>query len=96
MKLKVKHYKELTLDELHGGTIAAVFFGSLAGSGMAWTIGDIGVGVMAWINVVAILLLSPKALRSLKDYERQKKEGKEPRFDPKALGIEGVEYWITQ
>lgn len=22
MKLKVKHYKELTLDELHGGTIA--------------------------------------------------------------------------
>ena len=38
----------------------------------------------------AILLLS------LKDYERQKKQGVEPKFDPKALGIEGVEYWITQ
>ena len=77
-------------------TVAAVFISSLQTSGFVWTLGDIGVGVMAWINVVAILLLSPKALRTLKDYERQKKEGKEPRFDPKALGIEGVEYWITQ
>lgn len=77
-------------------TVAAVFISSLQTSGFVWTLGDIGVGVMAWINVIAILLLSPKALRSLKDYERQKKQGKEPRFDPKALGIEGVEYWITQ
>ena len=77
-------------------TVAAVFISSLQTSGFVWTLGDIGVGVMAWINVVAILLLSPKALRSLKDYERQKKQGVEPKFDPKALGIEGVEYWITQ
>ncbi len=77
-------------------TVAAVFISSLQTSGFVWTLGDIGVGVMAWINVVAILLLSPKALRSLKDYERQKKQGVEPKFDPKALDIEGVEYWITQ
>lgn len=74
-------------------TVAAVFISSLQTSGFVWTLGDIGVGVMAWINVVAILLLSPKALRSLKDYERQKKQGIEPRFDPKALGIDDCEYW---
>lgn len=73
--------------------IAAVFIGSTAGSGIAWTVGDIGVGVMAWINIVAILLLSPKALRALKDYERQKKQGQEPTFDPKALKIEQAEFW---
>jgi AGCS family alanine or glycine:cation symporter len=75
------------------GTISAVFLGSMAGSGVAWTIGDIGVGVMAWINIVAILLLSPKALRSLRDYERQKKQGLEPNFDPEALDIKHCEYW---
>ena len=74
-------------------TISAVLMGSMLGSGIVWTIGDIGVGAMAWINVVAILLLSPKALRSLKDYERQKKQGIEPMFDPEDLGIKGSEYW---
>ena len=74
-------------------TISAVLMGSMLGSGIVWTIGDIGVGTMAWINVVAILLLSPKALRSLKDYERQKKAGQEPRFDPKGLDIENAEFW---
>ena len=75
------------------GSVSAVFCGSLAGSGIVWTLGDIGVGAMAWINIIAILLLSPRALRSLKDYERQKKQGMEPRFDPEALDIKGAEYW---
>ena len=73
--------------------ICAVFIGSLAGTGIVWTFGDIAVGVMAWLNIVAILILSPKALRTLRDYERQKKEGKEPVFNPEKLKIEGVEYW---
>lgn len=74
-------------------SITAVFVGSLAGSGVVWMVGDIGVGTMAWINVIAILLLSPKALRALKDYERQKKSGKEPTFNPAELKIENAEFW---
>ena len=74
-------------------TISAVFIGSLTGSGVAWTLGDIGVGTMAWINVIAILLLSPVALRTLKDYERQKREGKEPEFNPQNLNIKQAEFW---
>ena len=74
-------------------TVVAVFIGSLTGSGVVWTLGDIGVGVMAWINVVAILLLSPQAIRSLKDYEQQQREGKDPVFHPRALGITRSEYW---
>ncbi len=75
------------------GTISAVFLGSLVGSGLVWTVGDIGVGAMAWINIIAILLLSRKAFKSLRSYERQKKEGKDPVFDPKEIGIEGAEFW---
>mgnify|MGYP002860782949 CR=1 FL=1 len=74
-------------------TVSSVLIGSLMGSGLVWTLGDIGVGTMAWINVVAILLLSPKALRALKDYERAKKRGEEPVFDPVKLKIEHADFW---
>ena len=74
------------------GTITAVFCGSLVGSGVVWTIGDIGVGAMAWINIVVILLLSPQALRTLKDYEQQKKQNKEPQFDPAQLNINNSDW----
>lgn len=74
-------------------TIGAVLIGSMMGSGLVWTLGDIGVGAMAWINVVSILLLSPKALRSLKDYERAKRHGNEPVFRPEQLGIDNAEFW---
>ena len=73
--------------------IAAVFYGSLKSAKAAWDLGDIGVGVMAWINIIAILLLFPKAIRSLRDYEKQEKSGKEPVFDPKKLNIEGADFW---
>ena len=75
-------------------TICTVFCGALVGSGIVWTVGDIGVGIMAWINIVGILLLAPKALRTLRDYEKQRKQGVEPRFDPDKLKIKNVEYWI--
>lgn len=78
---------------LRTGTISAVFIGSLVGSGIVWTLGDIGVGAMAWINIITILILSPKALRALKDYEQQKRRGEEPVFNPRALKIERAEFW---
>lgn len=76
--------------------IVAVFGGSTMGSGIVWTIGDIGVGAMAWINIVAILLLSPKALRALKDYERQQRLGVEPVFDPAVLKIGNADFWESE
>ena len=75
------------------GTIVSVFTVSLVGSGIVWTLGDIGVGIMAWINVIAILLLSSQAMRALNDYERQRREGKDPVFHPRSLGITRSEYW---
>lgn len=81
---------------LRVATISSVVLGSVIGSGLVWTLGDIGVGAMAWLNVLAILLLSPQALRSLKDYERQKREGREPTFDPQGLEIKNADYWEGQ
>lgn len=85
--------ERLVVWVLRVATIGAVLIGSMMGAGLVWKMGDIGVGAMAWINVVAILLLSPKALRTLRDYEQQKRQGREPHFDPDALGIGETEYW---
>ena len=75
------------------GTVAMVFVGSLYEARMIWDMGDTGVGAMAWVNVIVILLLSPKAFKALKSYERQKKQGKEPVFYPNEIGIKGADYW---
>lgn len=50
--------------------------------------GDIGVGCMLWVNTFATLLLTPQILRIVKDYEKQKKLGLDPLFDPATVGID--------
>jgi AGCS family alanine or glycine:cation symporter len=77
--------------------MAAVFYGTIRSADLAWALGDVGVGIMAWLNIVGILILffmgSP-ALRALKDYERQRKAGvKKYTFDPESLGIKNADFW---
>ena len=55
-----------------------------------------GVGLMAWLNIIAIFLLQQPALIALRDYERQKKQGLDPTFDPDALGIRNADFWKTK
>ena len=82
---------------LRFGVVGMVFFGSLYEAKAMWDLGDIGVGTMAWLNIIAILLLSPKAFKALKSYERQKNEGKDPVFDPKEIGVDkGAEFWESR
>ena len=50
--------------------IAAVVFGAVREADLVWMLGDIGVGLMAWVTVITILILCPKALDALKDFER--------------------------
>lgn len=75
------------------GMILATFYSSVKSASLAWALGDIGVGIMLWVNVIAILILAKPALIALKDYERQKKLGLDPTFDPVALGIKNADYW---
>lgn len=70
-----------------------IFFGATRNLGTAWDIADIGIGIMCWINFTALLVLSPKAIKILKDYERQKKMGVDPVFEPADLGLQNAELW---
>ena len=74
--------------------LGAVTFGAVRSSGMAWALGDIGVGLMAWLNLIAILILQRPALAALRDYEAQKAAGVEQySFDPDALNIRNARFW---
>jgi len=73
-----------------------VAYGTVNSAGYIWTIGDIGVGLMAWVNVLGILLiffLHKPTITCLRDYERQKKAGGPISFDPVKLGIKNATFW---
>ncbi|HLS12284.1 MAG TPA: alanine:cation symporter family protein, partial [Flavobacteriaceae bacterium] len=86
----------IVLFALRAVLLSIVIFGATRSAGLAWDIGDIGVGLMAWLNIIAILLLHKPALKSLKDFEEQLKAKKHPRFDPKKLNIKNTEAWESQ
>ena len=46
-----------------------VAVGACTQAGVAWTCGDIGVGITTWINIIVLIILCPKAAASLKDFE---------------------------
>ncbi len=78
------------------GMLGAVFFGCVRTAQLAWDLGDLGVGIMAWLNIIAILILQKPAIAALRDYERQKKMGLDPVFDPVKLNISNAEFWTNE
>ncbi|GHD72556.1 alanine/glycine:cation symporter family protein [Vogesella fluminis] len=73
--------------------MATVVYGTVKTADLAWGLGDIGVGMMAWMNIAAIILLQKPAFIALRDYEAQKAQGLDPVFHPEKLGIKGADYW---
>jgi alanine or glycine:cation symporter, AGCS family len=84
------------LTVLKIGLLISVFYNCVNSASLAWGLGDLGFGVMAWLNMVAMLLLSKPALTVLKDYEAQIKAGKDPIFIPSRVGIKGADFWEAE
>jgi len=76
--------------------VTSVIYGGVKSADIAWALGDVGVGIMAWLNIVAIIILQRPALLALKDYETQINSGVDPVFDPQALGIEKADFWVDR
>ncbi|WP_438466453.1 alanine/glycine:cation symporter family protein [Marinomonas sp. PE14-40] len=77
--------------------MVATFYGTLKAANLAWAMGDVGVGLMAWLNIVgiiAIFFMGRPAIKALKDYEAQRKAKVDKyTFDPKKLGIKNADFW---
>ena len=71
-----------------------VFLGAGMEMSMLWNISDVLMGVMAIINIPVIIILSNTAMKALRDYERQLKEGKNPVFRSADIGMkEKLDCW---
>lgn len=60
-------------------------------SDIAWNLSDLALGSCTWVNMLVVLLLSPKVITLYKDYESQMKEKKDPYYNPDKLTWDGVD-----
>ncbi|MBQ7253470.1 MAG: alanine:cation symporter family protein [Bacteroidales bacterium] len=54
--------------------LSMIVFGAMREANVVWQLGDIGVGITAWINVIALLILCPEAIVALREYESSVKK----------------------
>lgn len=71
----------------------SIFLGSLRSAEFAWNLADVGLGLYTWINLIALVLLSKQANAVVRDYDRQRKAGLDPVFDPEEIGITNAPVW---
>lgn len=71
-----------------------ILLGAGLSAGLLWNIADITMGAMTLINIPVIIILSKYVVSALKDYEKQRKEGKQPVFKAKNIELpDEVDYW---
>lgn len=74
-----------------------VFFGSFASLQIVWDMADLFMALMAFTNLIAILLLGRIGFAILNDYVKQRKLGKDPIFHVSNIpGLKNVEWWGNQ
>lgn len=67
--------------------VVIVCVGATMDFSVVWDTADVLMGLMALINIPVIIILSKPALHCLQDYLKQKKEGKNPVFKAKNIGL---------
>ena len=72
-----------------------IFFGAIVPMDAAWAVADIAMGLMTIINLPCCFVLFGVVGKTLDNYERQRKEGKNPEFHAKDIGLEnaGLSCW---
>ena len=70
-----------------------VFVGANVDLAFAWNLADVLMGFMATINIITIFILGNKAIKVLKNYEEQRKAGKDPVFKAADVGITDTDFW---
>ncbi|MBQ4271174.1 MAG: alanine:cation symporter family protein [Clostridiales bacterium] len=83
------------LDIFHIFCAVIIFFGTVIPMDAAWAVADITMGGMTMINIPACVLLGSIAVHALRDYETQKKAGKNPVFRASNIGLnaEQLDHW---
>lgn len=76
------------------GASFIVFAGAIVQMGLVWDTADLLQALMVVINIPVIVILGNTAVKALKDYMNQKKEGKDPVFKAKNIELkEKTDFW---
>ncbi|PAF42817.1 alanine/glycine:cation symporter family protein [Helicobacter sp. 11S02596-1] len=74
-------------------SIIVVYTGAQISVSSAWGIANVAMGIGATINIIAVFLLAKVVKKALDDYKFQRKQGLNPTFSAKKLGIKNAECW---
>lgn len=85
---------KLAVNTFRAGVIFMVLFGTIASLQLVWNLADIFMGLMALLNIIALLMLRKVAFKVFNDYIDQLKAGKNPIFNKKTVPeLQDVESW---
>lgn len=73
--------------------LIAIFLGAQADFSTVWNLADVLMGFMAIENILVIFLLGGIAFKVLDDYTKQKKQGIDPVFKAKNVGLNNTYTW---
>ncbi len=91
--LKFIKDNKILLQIFRCSVVLSVFLGALSNFDTVWSIADILMGLMAIVNIVAILLLSNSAIKTLEDYQKKKKSSSSTAFKAADIGIYNTTLW---
>lgn len=94
MNNKVKPSKRF-MNIFYIACTVVIFVGAIIPMDAAWAMADITMGAMTLINLPTCMILGKHAIACLKDYEIQKKAGKNPVFKASSIDIneEDLDFW---
>lgn len=82
------------LTVFRAAAIVIVFFGAQLEFSIAWDTADVLMGCMALINLPIIVILAGPAVKCLKDYTEQKRQGMNPVFKASSIDLKDkTDFW---
>ena len=90
-----KQPSKLFMNCFYIASALIIFVGAIIPMNAAWAAADITMGGMTLINLPVCMILGNVAVKTLKDYEKQKKEGKKPNFKTSDIGhdVDDLDFW---
>ena len=84
-----------SMAAIHIACSLVVLFGAVTPMDACWALADITMGGMALINLPACVILGGVAFKALRDYEFQRKQGRNPAFIARHIGMDPdkLDYW---
>ncbi|MBS9374630.1 alanine/glycine:cation symporter family protein [Rhodococcus sp. B50] len=85
------------LPYLRSAVVVCVFLGAIGSLPLVWALADLAMGIMATVNLIALIPLSGIAYALFHHYSAQRKQGRDPVFHAGDVpGVRGIQVWTDE